>query len=61
MSETKIMRPSADEMEIIMQIYLMPETGAYKIAKSTPSSMDDLSENVLDRGHIDFQCQLSST
>ena len=39
----------------------MPETGAYKIAKSTPSSMDDLSANVLDRGHIDFQCQLSST
>ena len=35
-------------MLMMIQIYLMPETGVYETAKPTPSSMDDPSAHVLE-------------
>ena len=40
MSETKIIRPSADEIAMMTQRDWMSATGAYKTVKSTPSRMD---------------------
>ena len=36
MSSTKIIRPSVDAMAIMMQRYLIPETGVYKTVKVNP-------------------------
>ena len=47
MSQTKIIKSSADIMSMMMWIYIMPETGAYEIVESNPSSMDDASAHVL--------------
>ena len=41
MSKTKIMRPSADAVDMIMQRDRMTATGAYDTVNSTPSNMDD--------------------
>ena len=48
MPKTKIMRPYADTIAMIMQRDRMPDTGAYDTVESTPSSMDDTSAHVLD-------------
>ena len=47
MSKTKIIKPSADVIAIMMQREWMPATAAYETTKSTPSSMDYLSVHVL--------------
>ena len=41
MSKQKTIKPSADAMAVMMQIYLMPKTGPYETVKSTTSIMDD--------------------
>ena len=38
--QEKKIKPSAEEMAIIMQRYIMPAIGAYDAVNSTPSSMD---------------------
>ena len=43
----KTIRPSADEIAMIMQMERIPDTGAYDTVKSNHSSMDDTSENVI--------------
>ena len=48
MSKTKIMRPSADEITMIIQRVWIPTTVAYDTVNSTPSSMDDSSEHFLE-------------
>ena len=48
MSKTKIMRPSADVITVIMQREQMPATGLYDTVKSTPSSMDDPYAHVIE-------------
>ena len=48
MHKTKIMRPSADAIVMIMQREGIPETGAYDKVKSITSIMDDPSVRVLD-------------
>ena len=40
-SKTKTMRPSADEIAMIMQRERVPDAGAYDTMTSTPSSKDD--------------------
>ena len=44
----KIIRTSADAIEMIMRREWMPSTGAYETLKSTPSIMDDQSEHVME-------------
>ena len=48
MYKTRIMRPSADKIDMIMQRERMPATGAYATVKSTSSRMDDLYTNILE-------------
>ena len=48
MSRTKIMRPSADEIDMMMQRGCMPATGTYDIVYSTPSTVDDPSAHILE-------------
>ena len=48
MSKEKIIKPSAEEMAIIMQRYIMPAIGAYDSVNSTPSIMDYPSSRVLE-------------
>ena len=48
MSKTKIIKTSADAMEMMIKRYLMTETGEYETVKSTPSSMDDPSTHFLE-------------
>ena len=48
MSKTKIIKTSAEEMETMIQIYLMPATGAYETVKSKPSILDDPSAHVIE-------------
>ena len=42
------MRPSVDAIDMVMQREQIPVTGEYDIVKSTTSSMDDPSANVLE-------------
>ena len=44
----KIVKPYVDATAIIMQTYMMPETGMYDILKSTNSSIDDPSAHVIE-------------
>ena len=39
--KTKIIKPFADAMEMIIKIYLMPATGVYDTVKATNSNMND--------------------
>ena len=48
MSNKKRMRPSTEAIAIIIKRERMTATGAYNTVKSNPSSMDDLSTNVLE-------------
>ena len=48
MSNKKIIKPAADKIVIILQRDWMPGTGAYDKMKSTPSSMDDTSANIME-------------
>ena len=47
-SKTKIISPSEDSIEIMMQRERIPATGAYDTVKSTPSIMDDPYAHVLE-------------
>ena len=47
MSKTKIIRHYTDAILIMIQREWIPATGVYETLKSTPSSMDDKSANVL--------------
>ena len=47
-SKTKIIRPTNDEIEMLIQGEHMPETGTYNTVKSFPSKMDDTYAHVLD-------------
>ena len=48
MYKTKIIKPSADAMEMMIQRELVTETGAYETVKSTTSIIDDTSANALE-------------
>ena len=48
MSTKKIMRPSADEIAMIMRRERIPATGACDTVNLTPSSMNDTSKQFLD-------------
>ena len=52
MSKTKLMRPSAYSIAVIMQRGHIPATGAYDSVKYTFSSMDDPFAHVLE--HISY-------
>ena len=47
MSKSKIIRHYTDAILIMIQIEWMTATGVHETVKSTPSSMDDKSANVL--------------
>ena len=47
MSNIKLVYTYVEEIVMMMWRYLMPENGEYETVNSTPSSMDDLSENFL--------------
>ena len=47
MSKTRIINPSADAMDIIIQREQITATGAYETVNPTPLSMDDPSSHVL--------------
>ena len=47
MSKTKILKPSADAISVVMQSDWMTDTGAYDTVQSIPSSMDEPSAHVL--------------
>ena len=42
------MRPSADEIDMMMQRGCMPATGTYDIVYSTPSTVDDPSAHIIE-------------
>ena len=47
MSKTKLMRPYADTIYMMMQRDRMPSTGAYDTLNTTPSSMVDTSAHFM--------------
>ena len=48
MSRIKIIRPSADEMKMLVKRYIMPATGAYYKVKSAPPIINYPSTQVVE-------------
>ena len=55
--QDKKMRPSADEIDVIMRRERISATCEYDIVKSTPSIMDDLSAHI--REHVSYLLSMS--